>query len=337
MDRTGKTVIPPQFNDARDFFHGLAGVRIDKKWGYVDEKGVFAIPSSFDDVRDFLEELAPVRIARKWGYIDTKGQMKIEPRFQAAAEFHEGLARVHQWEKIAATSGEYTSANAPEYMFRLPEDDHSDLRCCFAVGGHYGFIDKTGAFVIPATFFIAQDFSEGLAAVRVEETPTSKFGYIDRTGKFAIPPRFNQAEPFSEGLASVEVSARVVDNHFENIAFGFIDKTGQLAIPAAYQFAGSFSEGLARIAIQLGKSMGFIDRTGSMVIPPRYEMADDFSDGLAVVCLDGCIYIDHEGRQAIKGVRATWPFVDGLAVVTFDDPQMYIDKTGRKIAPYGRN
>ncbi len=336
MDRTGKTVIPIQFDAARDFFHGLAGVLIDNKWGYVDEKGRIVIPPKFDDVRDFLEELAPVRISRRWGYIDISGQMKIEPRFQAAAEFHEGLARVHLWDRIMNTRGEYTSANAPEYMFRLAEDDLGDMPCCFPIGGYFGFIDKTGALVIAATFFIAQDFSEGLAAVRVEETKESKYGYIDHAGKFAIPQRFNQAAPFSEGLASVETSARIVGNQVENIAYGFIDKTGKLAIPAAYEFAGSFSEGLARIAISLGKSMGFIDRKGSIVVAPRFTQAWDFSDGLAAVCGEECVYIDRQGSEAVKGVRAWWPFVDGLAVTGYIDPQTYIDKTGRKVAAYGQ-
>jgi hypothetical protein len=220
-------------------------------------------------------------------------------------------------------------------MFRLPEDDPSDVRGCFVVGGHFGFIDKTGALVIPATFFIAQDFSDGLAAVRVEETATSKFGYIDVSGKFAIAPRFGHAAPFSEGLASVEVSARVVGNHVENIAYGFIDKTGQLAIPALYHFAGSFSEGLARVAISFAEGMGFLDPRGNMVIAPGFITAWDFSDGLAVVCSDLCVYIDHQGQEAVPGIRSPWPFVDGLAVSGYHkDSQIYVDKAGHKVAAY---
>ncbi len=337
MDRTGTTVISPQFDGARDFFRGLAAVRVGEKWGYVDEKGKLAIAPSFDDVRDFLDDLAPVRVGRKWGYIDFAGQLKIQPRFQAAAEFHEGLARVHIWDKIMSTSGEYTSENAPEYMFQLAEDYHGDLPCCFPVGGHFGFIDQTGALMIPAIYFIARDFSEGLAAVRIEETKESKFGYIDRTGKLVIAPRFNQAGPFSEALASVEVSAQIVGNHVENIACGFIEKTGKLVIPAAYQFAGNFSEGLARVAISLGKSMGFIDHKGSMVISPRYTQAWDFSDGLAAVCADTCIYLDHDSHAIIGNVPAYWPFVDGLAVIGYGDRQTYVDKSGRKIAAYSQD
>src|SRR5437879_7921476 len=104
--------------------------------------------------------------------------MAIEPRFQAAGEFRAGLARVHQQNKAVYTQGEYTSDDATEYAFKLREDDLSELPGCFPKGGTFGFVDKTGTFIIPSGFFIASDFSEGLAAVRVEESVESKYGYI---------------------------------------------------------------------------------------------------------------------------------------------------------------
>jgi hypothetical protein len=132
----------------------------------------------------------------------------------------------------------------------------------------------------------------------------------------------------------VETSARVVGNHVVDIAWGFIDKAGALKIPDRYNFAGNFSEGLARVAIKLGVSMGYIDRDGKMIIPARFDQAGDFSDGLAVACSDECVYIDPSGSEVLTTFHAWWPFSDGLAVIIFQDPQVYIDKTGRVIAPY---
>src|SRR5688572_20358349 len=61
MDRNGRTIIAPAFTDERDFFHGLAAVRLPEgKWGYVDSTGKLAIPARFDEVRDFIGDLAPV-------------------------------------------------------------------------------------------------------------------------------------------------------------------------------------------------------------------------------------------------------------------------------------
>jgi hypothetical protein len=335
MDRTGRVAIAPAFYDERDFFHGLAAVETPQgKWGFIDENGKLVIAARFDDVRDFIEELAPVRIDRKWGYIDTSGRMAVEPRFQSAGEFHEGLARIHVWSKVTCTSRAFTSDDAPSYAFHLLEDDKSDLPECFPQGGKFGYIDKTGKVVIAPQFFVAQDFADGLAAVRVEETAGSKFGYIDRTGHMAIAPSFHQAGPFSEGLAAVETSARVVGNQVVDIAWGFIDKTGVLKIPDKYNFAGNFSEGLARVAIKAGVSMGYIDRDGKMIIPPKFSGAWDFSEGLAAACSDGCVYIDRSGTAALTNCYAWWPFSDGLAVIGIGAPQVYINKKGQVIAAF---
>jgi hypothetical protein len=337
MDRTGRIVIAPSFTDERDFFHGLAAVLMENgNWGYINPSGKFAIEPRFDEVRDFLEELAPVRIGRKWGYIDTAGRMVIEPQYQSAGEFHEGLARVHVWSKVACTNGTFTSDDAPFYAFHLLEDDLSDLPGCFPTGGKFGYIDKTGKVIVTPRFFIAQDFSEGLAAIRVEESPESKFGYIDRTGKIVIPARFNQGGPFSEGLAAVETSARVVGNHVVDIAWRFIDKTGTLKISDKYNFVGRFSEGLARVANRLGVSVGYVDHDGKMVIPAVYTQVWDFSEGLAAVCSEGCFYIDRTGTPVIRKYGAWWPFSDGLTVIGSYPPQSYIDRTGRVIAPYSQ-
>jgi len=339
MDRTGRVVIRPKFADERDFFYGLAAVELKSgKWGYIDQAGRLVIDARFDGARDFLEELAPVRIGRKWGYIDTSGRMVIEPQFQAAGEFHEGLARVHIWSKVFCGS-EFTNEDAPFYAFHLADDEPPDVRGCYPEGGKFGYIDKTGKMVITPQFFIAQDFSEGLAAVRVEETVDSKFGYVNRSGNLVIGSRFNQAEPFSEGLAAVETSARIVGDRVEDIAYGFIDHTGALRIPDKYDFAGNFSEGLARVAIKAGVSEGYIDHDGKMVIPPEYAQAGNFSEGMATACNGDdskydCFYIDRSGSPVLKQFWATWPFTDGLAVIGVNPPQDYIDKKGRFIAQF---
>ena len=306
MDRIGRVVVAPAFVDERDFFHSLAAVQLPEgKWGFIDETGKLAIPARFDEVRDFVEDLAPARLGRKWGYIDTSGRIVVEPRFQSAGEFHEGLARIYLWSRVACTSGKFTSDDAPIWAFHLIEDDKSDLPDCFPQDGKFGYIDKAGKVVITPQFFVAQDFAEGLAAVRVEQTADSKYGYIDRTGHMAIAPRFHQAGPFSEGLAAVETSARVVGNQVVDIAWGFIDKAGVLKIPDRYNFTGSFSAGLARVAIKLGESMGYINHDGKMTIAPTFTQAFDFSDGLAAACSDDeCVYIDRSGSAVLTDVDA---------------------------------
>jgi hypothetical protein len=81
IDKTGKIVIKPQFDDALlGFFEGLAEVQIGGKWGYIDKSGNIVIKPQFDGTSGFQEGLAKVFIGGKEaGYIDKTGRYVWEP------------------------------------------------------------------------------------------------------------------------------------------------------------------------------------------------------------------------------------------------------------------
>jgi hypothetical protein len=54
----------------------------------------------------------------------------------------------------------------------------------FFEGGKWGYIDKTGKYIINPQFDEAMGFNEGLASVRIGD----KWGYIDKNGKFVWNP-----------------------------------------------------------------------------------------------------------------------------------------------------
>ena len=64
----------------------------------------------------------------------------------------------------------------------------------------WGYIDKSGKFVIEPQFEFADDFSEGLAIVTIND----EYGFIDKSGKFVIEPQFEYASKFSDGISRVE-------------------------------------------------------------------------------------------------------------------------------------
>jgi hypothetical protein len=83
----------------------------------------------------------------------------------------------------------------------------------------WGYVDKTGAMIIPLQFDSASLFKEGLAVVSIGD----KYGYIDTSGKFAINPQFDFANDFEDGIASVGVKT---NSEYVN-TFGYIDKVGK--------------------------------------------------------------------------------------------------------------
>ena len=86
----------------------------------------------------------------------------------------------------------------------------------------YGFFNKAGKIVCPATYLKVQDFSEGLAAVKVPENG-GRWGFIDVSGNMVIPAKFSKEPyPFREGKASVAKREGGVV---------MIDKTGTVISP----------------------------------------------------------------------------------------------------------
>lgn len=53
-DRSGKVVIPCQWEDSWNFCEGLAAVKLEGKWGYLDMSGVVVIPCQWDKAYSFF-------------------------------------------------------------------------------------------------------------------------------------------------------------------------------------------------------------------------------------------------------------------------------------------
>ena len=191
----------------------------------------------------------------------------------------------------------------------------------------WGFLDKTGRAVVEPKYTNADDFSEGLAAVKVGGTHVlgGKWGYIDTSGRMVIEPRFDRVGPFSEGLAAVAVDGR----------WGFVDLANRLAIPAQFVSAGRFSEGLAPVCVGHRYRFGFVDATGQMRIEPQFLEAGRFSEGLALVRLgDKWSYIDRSGKPAFPAeFESAHSFSQGRAAVRLGAKWGYIDRGGRHVVP----
>lgn len=137
INRDGQLKIPIQFQQGRDFHEGLAAVKKNGKWGYVNQSGSIVIPTQYALGGDFGEGLAPVANGDKTGFIDGSGKEKIQFKFAAAKEFAAGLAPA--------------SLN----------------------GRDWGFIDKSGTFIIPPIFKQAFPFDSERALVFIKPTADS--------------------------------------------------------------------------------------------------------------------------------------------------------------------
>lgn len=77
-----------------NFCDGLARVRLNKKWGYIDTTGAIIIPIKYNEAESFSEGFGRVRLGHKWGLYDKTGREIIKPTFNLIGPFEKGKAKV---------------------------------------------------------------------------------------------------------------------------------------------------------------------------------------------------------------------------------------------------
>ena len=76
------------------FLDGLAPVKIEGKWGYINKLDLLVIPPKFDEAWGFSEGIACVKVGDKYGYIDKMGKYVLPLQYNAARSFSKGIAQI---------------------------------------------------------------------------------------------------------------------------------------------------------------------------------------------------------------------------------------------------
>ena len=161
----------------------LAMCRLNGKYGIVNSEGKQIQPMGFDELRKDVSDPSSkelpdmgsardlhVRIGDKWGILTANGEQLAEVKFDSVGVFHDGLAVVKAAER-------------------------------------YGYIDRSGAIVIPIQWMTAYDFSEGLAALRVDK---KHFQFINTAGTVVIKSKkYDSVGRFRNGVCRVVKGGKV--------------------------------------------------------------------------------------------------------------------------------
>ena len=282
IDNDGNEIL---YDDVCDMSEGMIAVKLNGKWGYINETGKLIIPFVYDEAGYFSDGLAAVAIGIAWGLIDKAGNDVIPIQYDYIS--------------LYATNGLYFAARndedfiidktGRELIRKINYGEDLDLFPKFHEGmasvqynDQYGFLNDKGDEIIPFKYDDAVNFNEGLAPVKLN----AKWGFIDKADNVVIPFKYDDASSFNEGLAPVKLNAK----------WGFIDKADNVVIPFKYDNARSFNEGLA--PVKLNTKWGFIDKADNVVIPFKYDDAYEFNKkGLAVVRLNEKLWnIDRQGN-----------------------------------------
>jgi len=148
-DLDGKIVIEPKFDNAEMFSEGLSTVKVDNKYGLIDENGNYVLTlQPYEYLGSVHNGLASFRANDKYGFVNTAGQEIIKPQFDWVDEFYEGLCVVR--------------------------NDNGKLG-----SGKHGYIDTTGKIIIDLQFQYATKFENGQAKFELNNL----WGTIDKAGQ----------------------------------------------------------------------------------------------------------------------------------------------------------
>lgn len=251
----------------------------------------------------------------RWGMVDRSGRWVIEPRFEALTNFSDGVALGRTPENPQTYEVVDVQGRTVFSTERDLENFSEGLAIFISRDGLRGFIDKTGSVVIPAQFFAANAFSDGLARVsRLDAQGDIYHGFIDKSGAIVIPSEYKSVqEAFQDGLVGAQPN--------DSALWGYLDKTGEWAIPPQFTAIQSFSEGLAGAtkSQKTNEQWGFIDRTGAFAISPQYFAPEP---------------IYNEVAGAFVGPKAVTWFSEGFATVRLGSAVGLIDRSGQwRISP----
>lgn len=286
IGENAKQVILNKYETNYAFHDGLLAVKNGETglWGFINEQGNKVIDYKWDcktfEIPRFGGGACLVCKSRQtnWGYsytwyiINKQGQfIKLNANILEFAPFSkDGYALIVKKINDSYSICTYIDRQGREVFPAVAQTVHTMNPQCpeevrpFVDGlaafyniekRRYGFINKAGKIVCPAGYLEAQNFSEGLAAVKVPDNG-GRWGFIDTSGKMVIPAQFsNEPYPFREGKSSVKKRDGSVI---------MIDKTGAVISPV-FKDIRNFYLGYAYAQFEGKRFMDIVDENFNVV------------------------------------------------------------------------
>jgi len=355
------------YSDARDFSEGLAAVKADNGWGYIDIYGKMVIPDTLRAERagDFHDGVAVVvvRNPKIHSYLINRKGQKISSNYRQFLDFRNELAAVQnleeKWGVINSTGKEVIPCAYGEpfiYYDGLIRVSQNSKYLLFDHSGNQltsAYDDIIRIFPYPVTdelnsefwgysnnaWLSTSPFVNDLAIVKQDE----KLGLIHRNGQLITEIKYDHIIPTADSLLAVNVGGQkdVQSGQVSGGMWGYLDRKGKVITELKYEEITNFAEGTA--VVRANGKYGYLDPSGKEIIPPKYDYAFHFIEGLACVNMGGIIdqngfnggkwgFINPQGKEILPLVYDySAEFHEGLALMYKDSTLFFMDKTGQRV------
>lgn len=367
--KNGNTIvqIPRKYDWAWDFHNGLARVKSNNLYGYINIHNEEVIPIKYSSALDFSDNLAIVGLNGKYGCINIFGNIIIPIEYDAIESFYEGVAIVRMGGRppcsdeagdiildalygLVNSKGEIIIKPKYNYIGKF-QNKLAFVKYEYKYLGYYlkGSINLKGELLvkngkefayIPSKYDWGWDFHNGIAIVTSRQMNKRSFGLINAKGEELSLLKYDEIKRLSNGLFRVCIEGK----------YGYVNTLGTEITSLKYSEALDFSEGYARVAINgqkiyaptdefvlEGGQWGFINDEGFEIVPLMYNNARNYKDGLAAVQID-CKwgFIDKQNNIVIPPIYTyVKDFCKEYAVVCIDNNWGAINRKGDVVISLG--
>ena len=192
INMQGREVIPIMYDAlkesggwARAASEGRIIVKKDGNYGVINTSGKIIVPfsSAFSDIDNYRNSIAQVRKNKATSWLDKNGNAASDPN-SATIDNATKVTNKTDLDKQVST----VQSVAKSASFTTLQPAQQD--------GKWGFVDERNTIMITYSFDEVRPFSEGLAAVRIEDN----WGFVNLGGELVIP--FNFENPTASTVNS---------------------------------------------------------------------------------------------------------------------------------------
>jgi hypothetical protein len=238
LNLNGNLIINDAPEDVGVFSEGLAPIKIEDEWYFVDKTGSIAISTNahIEQAQSFKEGLAAIKFRgdRGWTFMD-KQKKFIElnnKEYIEVKDFSEGMAAVKD------KAGKWNFIDKQGNELQIYAENADSFKNGFArisLGGKWYFIRKDGKSIGDEGYKLCRNFENGVALVVKDD---GRRYFINEEGKYiANTEGYYRANSFSDGLAWVI--------NEDGDKYHFINTKGEKMFNQEFEEAADFEGGLA--------------------------------------------------------------------------------------------
>jgi hypothetical protein len=339
--------IPAKYEEVAYFSEGLAAVKKDNRWGFIDTLGKIKIGFQFTQTESFAQGICKVKV-RGSQTEDWYGIIRKDGTFLLPLEYEE--IYIHEQAIAFSSHGKYGFMNRQTgEMIHLSSGKlisfQNDLGLCL-VNGKYGFVDWKGCTIVEPTYdFIASTWKEDFYIATIN----LKKGLLDKNGKELIPCIYQELEVIHNRTGQNSVLVATLANNKkcllnwegsrlsleveaisansgdpaklvfqQNNLMGIMNYSGEILVPAQHQ---SIHTAYGYHIVKQGNYWGLTDPRNKIIIPATQEYINAISPNRFIVT--------HSTQSTLVSntneILATFPYID----ISLDDDLIRIQNEGK--------